>query len=138
MTMWEKSVDSLRTSIRVDGNRTFRVEGVVHLRVELDGHKRLAFFSVVLKLPAKMILGTAFINKEIVKIEMNNSQVVMGGSHVVAIIESFDDEEAVQLMIGTGKRDDGTFIQRLPTCIKAKAEAIFLPRSEVPVMACTV
>lgn len=71
------------------------------------------------------------------RIETNSRQVVLHDEDSVAIVESFEDEDVVQLISSTKKNDDGTSSTNPPTCRVAKAKPI-PPRSEAPVMARTM
>lgn len=70
-------------------------------------------------------------------IETNSQQVFPEGGHAVAIVESFEDEEPVQLISSTEKNGDGRSKTKPPTCKVAKVETI-PPRSEAAMMARTV
>lgn len=53
-----------------------------------------------------MILGIAFTDMEITRIETNNRQIVPGDGHEAAIVESSEDEDVVQLTSDAKTKDD--------------------------------
>lgn len=86
-----EKVPPIRVSIRAPEDKTFRVEGVVRLTVKIGVHKPTADFGVPPKLATIMIPGTAFIDKEIMRIETNNGQIGPRDGCAVAIVERFED-----------------------------------------------
>lgn len=70
-TPWLANVQPIRTNTRAAGDTTLRVEGLVHIIVEVGGHKASAVFGVSSNLPIKMIFGTMFLTKVFQRLRRN-------------------------------------------------------------------
>lgn len=82
-------------SIKAAGDTSFKVEGVVGLSIEIGGHNAKVGSGVASKLATKMLLGTAFIDREITRIETKSGQIIPRSEHAVAIVASSEYEDAV-------------------------------------------
>lgn len=69
-TQWLATVKLILVSLKAAGDMTFRVEGVIHRKLKFGAHEASTVFGVAPKPATKMILGIAFVDKKILRIEM--------------------------------------------------------------------
>lgn len=92
---WVEKVQHIKADIRASRNKTFSVEGVVVLQVEISGYVTTAVFGIVSKLATEMILGTVIIDTNVIWTEVNIQNVVPNGVHGRTIVESCEQEVAI-------------------------------------------
>lgn len=114
-TSWLEKVQSIRFSIRAAGHKAATVEGIVTLQIKVGAHVTIAVLRFTPKLATKVIFVTAFFEKEIKRIEINNQNVVSCGVHAVALIGIFEDKTAVKSLSDVKTQDDETCVTNLPT-----------------------
>lgn len=132
-TQWLENVKPILASIWAVGDTTFRVDGVIRLKVKNGGQKASEVFGVAPKLPNKIIVGTAFIDKESSEIETNSQQIVTRDGLVVGIVGSFEDKNAVQLATSAVKKHE-KIMKTNPAIYRETEVKTILPLSKVPVM----
>lgn len=103
----------------------------MHLFVEIGGHNTKAVFGVAPNLATNVIFGTAFIDKEINSIESKIQQIKSRSGLEVAIVASFENENAVQFNDGITKGTVCTAKLNTAVCRVAEAWKV-LPASEAP------
>lgn len=77
-TAWLKKIQPIRSNLRAASDTTFTVEGIVRLTIEIGGHVSSTVFGVAPKLATKMILGMAFVNNEISRMETRTDELYQG------------------------------------------------------------
>lgn len=95
-------------SVKPAGDTSCRVDGVIGLSFKFGADKAKTIFRNFLKLAAKAIIGTAFLNEKISGIETRSRKIIPGKKHALAIVTSLKDEDAAQFA-------DGNKI--IPNCI---------------------
>lgn len=98
----------------------FIVRAAIRLLLGVGKHKAKAVLVVAPNLATNMILDTAFIVKEIDRIETKSRQIVPNSEHVVAIVAPFEDENAVELVNGVTAGPAGTVRSCSADCRVAK------------------
>lgn len=71
-----------------------------------------------------MILGTAFIDRKISRIDPKSGRIVPRNGHTVAIVESMENEDAEQLATSAVKKLGEKIKTNTPTCRVGKGETI--------------
>lgn len=135
-TSWLADIQPLCVSVKDAGNLSFWVEGVIRPSVEIGGPKAKAVSEVAPKLTTIRILGTAFFDKEITRIDTKRWQTIPGSRHAVAIVAKFQDEDAVQFSGCTTTRPVCTLESIFAVCRVAEAKTV-LPWSESSVLVWT-
>lgn len=80
-----------------------------------------------------MMFGIAFIAREIDRIETMNRQIIPRSGHLVTIVASFEDEDAVQLSDGITTRYVYKRKLNLAVCRAAEARTV-TPSRKTPVL----
>lgn len=70
---WITEVQPICANARAASDTTLTVEGVVSLCGKIDGHVKTAVFGIAPRLAIRMIVGTAFVDKEINKLRREAS-----------------------------------------------------------------
>lgn len=123
--------------ITAAGNTTFRVEGVILFTVEVGGHKASTVLDDETKVAFKMMLGTAFIGRNISRNETLRRQIIQRSGHADANFESFEDNGTEEIEKRSVKKHNGTIKMSSTTCKGAKAKTV-PQRREPPIIVCTV
>lgn len=85
-------------TVKAAGYKALRAEGATRLLFELGGQKAKDAFGVAPKLATRTILSKTFIDWEIERTETRSRQIIPRSEHAVAIVVSFEDEGAVQIL----------------------------------------
>lgn len=83
-------------SVKAAGDATLKIKSVIRFSAEVSGDKKKADFAVLSKQSNKMIFNTALIDRKIDRIKTNSRQIIRKRGHVVPIIKSLEDKDAVQ------------------------------------------
>lgn len=132
-TPWLANVKPIRVSVISIDDTAFIVECVIRLLVEINMHKTKEAFEVAPKLATKMFFATAFTNREIDGAETKCRQIIPKSGRTVAVVSSFEDQDAVQFTAIIATKPVGMRMSNPAVCRVAKARTV-LQSSKAPVL----